>query len=93
MLAIAILPGSGFVGLHRAAAGVFHRRGKDHRIVAFFQEIHRAVLHRVHGSRDVAVAGQKNHRQSASHLHEALLKLKSRHLGHADVKHKASWAV
>jgi hypothetical protein len=54
------------------------------------QEIDGAVLHRMHTHGNVALSGQKNHRQGDTGLRHALMQLKTVHAGHLDVEQYAA---
>jgi hypothetical protein len=52
-------------------------------------EVHRALLHRRHGHRHVAVAGDEDHRQRALAFEQAVLQFEAAHAVHADVGDQA----
>src|SRR5438874_7524660 len=62
----------------------------------FREEIERAMFHRLHTLRNVAVTGEKNNRQRTAFLSERCLKLKAVDVGHGEIKHETSrhvWIV
>src|SRR5438093_5305212 len=62
----------------------------------FREEIKRAMFHRLHTLRNVAVTGEKNNRQRTAFHTECCLKLKAIDVGHREIKHETSrhvWIV
>ena len=60
------------------------------------KEIKRALFHRLHTLRNIAVACEKNNRQDAAFFVERSLKLKAVELRHSHIEHEASrrgWIV
>src|SRR5882762_5461705 len=62
----------------------------------FREEIKRAMFHRLHTLRNVALTGEKNNRQRTAFLTECCLKLQAIEVRHGEIKHETSrhvWIV
>ena len=72
--------------------GFFDGRDKDLGLNGLFQKVACSVTHCVHGHTDVAVPGEKNHRQRKTPRLQHFLQIKPRESGHAHVGNEASRA-